>query len=163
MAQDSIIIDESDLPTYSRNALRNARRAINVALKQVKDKPYDLSHYPDCGVYFVQARNIDGPIKIGVSRNVFRRLFALQISHYECLYLIGAIPGGDKTLEAQLQDRFWKFHIRGEWFRSSPELILFINNHCQTDKANLKTYERSELLTGKSPSSRITHRFAKHA
>lgn len=141
MEKDNIIIDEVDLPTYSRAELRRARRSINIALGKVKQTNSDPLHYPDRGVYFVQAGCIDGPIKIGVTRNVFSRFSDLQTSHYKRLYLIGMIPGGDKTLEAQLHDRFVKSRVRGEWFESSPELILFISNHCQTDKANLRAYE----------------------
>lgn len=70
-------------------------------------------------VYFIQATS--GPIKIGIALDPRARLAGLQISHFEELALLAAVPGGI-NLETQLHRRFAHLRIRGEWFRDGPEL-----------------------------------------
>ena len=77
-------------------------------------------------VYFIQA-GLDGPVKIGWSRVVPRRLQELQRVHYEELRLLAEIPGG-ASREEELHAQFQSSHLRGEWFRPSSELLSFIEN-----------------------------------
>lgn len=75
-------------------------------------------------VYFIR-RGIDGPIKIGRSCDVTKRMSALQISCAEPLMLL-ATTSGDYRLEAILHKRFGAARLEGEWFRPVEELLRHI-------------------------------------
>jgi hypothetical protein len=75
-------------------------------------------------VYFIQDVQADA-IKIGFSKNVSNRVAALQTSTTSPLKLLVCVPGGRKT-EKELHEKFVQFHIRGEWFRSAPELLQYV-------------------------------------
>lgn len=75
-------------------------------------------------IYFI--RNMEnGHVKIGTSRNPWKRLQALQTASSQPFRLLGIIHGG-KRREAKLHERFAAFRIRGEWFYGEPEILLFI-------------------------------------
>lgn len=78
-------------------------------------------------VYFIQAES--GPIKIGQSQDIERRLRALQAASADRLLLVGWIHDTDcqkDPLEARLHRRFAKARVAGEWFHPVPELLAFI-------------------------------------
>lgn len=75
-------------------------------------------------VYFIQ-RGLDGPVKIGVTVDVRRRIEELQVGSAEELRLLVALPGTPED-ESLLHKRFAAFHIRGEWFHPSAELLGWI-------------------------------------
>jgi len=75
-------------------------------------------------VYFVQQGEA-GPIKIGLARNALNRLDQL-INNNSCELFVRAIIPGNLTLEDQLQLRFTKHHIRGEWFHPHPEILDYM-------------------------------------
>lgn len=72
-------------------------------------------------VYFIQAAE-NGPVKIGVADDPVKRITALQTAHHENLRLIRLLDG-DSELEKVLHRRFSDIHVRGEWFRFTPELL----------------------------------------
>lgn len=77
-------------------------------------------------VYFIQAVHTRH-IKIGQAAFPEKRLQGLQISCPDELVLLGSIPdpsGG--SLERVLHRQFSAHHVRGEWFRESPELVAFL-------------------------------------
>jgi hypothetical protein len=75
-------------------------------------------------VYFIQP--VDGGlIKIGVARNVKKRLAAHQIGSPVILRLLLAIPG-DASLESIMHSRFGRLRRHGEWFEPAPLLLQFI-------------------------------------
>ena len=74
-------------------------------------------------VYFVQAN--DGHIKIGLARDVQKRLASLQTAHAHELVLLVAIEGTFR-LEQSLHRKFAHLRLRGEWFRPEPELLELI-------------------------------------
>ena len=76
-------------------------------------------------VYFISTVS-DGPIKIGTTRQMDLRLKAVQAANHEELNLIVALPGSYKQ-EAMLHRAFCRDHIRGEWFRRTPELLRVID------------------------------------
>ncbi len=80
-------------------------------------------------VYFIQMGE-DGPIKIGHSRDVGRRLKSMQTSCPALLRLLGTIAGAQECL---VHVRFHHLRIAGEWFRAEPDLLDFI-----TQKAGLQ-------------------------
>lgn len=75
----------------------------------------------DGQVYFLQAGE-DGPIKIGTTKNLRRRLNKLQQGHPEKLIVRALRKGGRKT-ERGYHDRYAEFQIRGEWFSPSPAIL----------------------------------------
>jgi len=77
-------------------------------------------------VYFVQA-GIDGPIKIGWSQDVSRRISELQTANAMRLRLLGTVPG---TLEdeAAMHARFARFRIEAEWFQNVPEIHEYLRS-----------------------------------
>src|SRR5438045_1216226 len=75
-------------------------------------------------IYFVQPQGRPF-VKIGYARCVGARLQDLQVSHPEELILLGVIAGS-RAKESELQARFAHLWVRGEWFRYTREVRLFI-------------------------------------
>lgn len=72
-------------------------------------------------VYFVYCPHSDA-VKIGFTSNVKNRIASLQTGSASELILIGSIstfPCYEKTLHKKHE----QFHIRGEWFRATPEFF----------------------------------------
>lgn len=76
------------------------------------------------GVYFIQ-QGTDGPIKIGHTKNVDRRLRSLSTGSPVALHVLALTPGGERE-ERALHRRFDSLRMQGEWFAPAPELIAFI-------------------------------------
>jgi hypothetical protein len=75
-------------------------------------------------VYFVQCGD-GGPVKIGVTRDLDKRLGGLQTSHHERLRLLHVEPGG-RLEERQFHARFADLRTRGEWFLFDGALVAFL-------------------------------------
>ncbi len=75
-------------------------------------------------VYFIGAA--DGPVKIGVSHNVSKRLATLQTAHPVQLFVL-ATAGGGIAAERHYHAWFAGHLLRGEWFERSPELVAEID------------------------------------
>jgi hypothetical protein len=82
-------------------------------------------------IYFVQAGN-SGPIKIGKIRymDMAHRLKSLQTGNHQKLHIRLLITDGSYK-EVELHQKFARFHIRGEWFEASEDILEFIrlNRH----------------------------------
>lgn len=78
-------------------------------------------------IYFVQAFS-GGPIKIGRTSNVKKRLQTLQVSCPIALRLLHVIPGVDASLEQKLHKRFGAYRLHGEWFDNTSELMGYIRH-----------------------------------
>lgn len=80
--------------------------------------------------YFIQAVT-GGPIKIGKSRTIHKRVAALQLGNPETLVCFALIPG---NCEFEIHERFHDLCVGGEWFRPGPELLAYIDeNAFRTD------------------------------
>jgi hypothetical protein len=78
-------------------------------------------------IYFIQAGD-DGPIKIGSSENIPRRIAGLQVGNPAELHVLGVFPE-----EYELHTHFADIHIRGEWLKPEPQLLDFIKQYtCET-------------------------------
>lgn len=86
-------------------------------------------------VYFIQCGD-SGPVKIGQTRNVLKRLAELQSSHHETLVVRCALPLVD-GLEAHLHRSFEAQRIRGEWFRFEGGLVEFLEEAKRTGRGAL--------------------------
>jgi hypothetical protein len=71
-------------------------------------------------VYFVQA-GAGGPIKVGWSQDVARRIAELQTANAHRLLLLGTLPGRMEK-EAAVHTALAHLRLEGEWFRDAPEL-----------------------------------------
>ncbi|WP_298800026.1 GIY-YIG nuclease family protein [uncultured Devosia sp.] len=89
----------------------------------------------DRKVYFIQSGQ-NGPIKIGVAKDVRKRLWQLQTSSHEPLTLLGTCDG-DEALEAEFHLQFSQFHIRGEWFAPDPLLLEEGERRCSALKSSV--------------------------
>lgn len=67
----------------------------------------------------------DGPVKIGVSTNLERRLCTLQIGAGRLLTVLGSKPG-TRADEKKVHAGLWGSRLRGEWFARTPEVERFI-------------------------------------
>ena len=66
-------------------------------------------------VYFLQACQ-GGPVKIGRSQNVEKRIREIQLGHPFKLRVSLLFEDVDPTFETWLHDRFAGFRLHGEWF-----------------------------------------------
>lgn len=83
--------------------------------------PPPLTDPPPRWVYFIQV-GVDGPVKIGLSRNVKGRMRSLQTAHPQRLTLLGAVDG-DAELEAALHAKLAAHRLSGEWFAPHPDVM----------------------------------------
>ncbi len=74
-------------------------------------------------IYFVQAGE-NGPIKIGFSDEVHKRIEELQVG---CPYRLNLlwVYNGRQYGELELHELFLHEHIRGEWFRPGKSVLEF--------------------------------------
>jgi hypothetical protein len=75
-------------------------------------------------VYFVEA-GAGGPIKIGWTQDIDRRIAELQTANAHKLTLLGMVPGTMET-EASLHARFSHLRLEAEWFKNSEEIHDFL-------------------------------------
>lgn len=78
-------------------------------------------------IYFIQATDGTGPIKIGVAIYPQRRLIDLQAGCPVILKIIKTIEG-EQSQELLLHKKFAHLRLHGEWFSPAEELLSFINS-----------------------------------
>lgn len=76
-------------------------------------------------LYFFEAGD-GGPIKIGRSRNVKKRLYAVQTSSPQKVRLL-AVLGGEGWNEKVWHSVFRDLRMSGEWFEPDDDLLKAIN------------------------------------
>jgi Meiotically up-regulated gene 113 len=97
-------------------------------------------------VYFIQGAQ-GGPVKIGHTDDVAKRLVTLQIGHPSNLVILATEPGGT-DLEEQLHARFAHLRCRGEWFTDTDELQAYIASLTQRDQSHAVTQrDQSHAVT----------------
>lgn len=87
-------------------------------------------------VYFIKPIGMDGPIKIGFSKNPERRMKSFATWCPFPLEIICTAPGVAHD-EGRLHRRFANLHTHGEWFLSSPLLRETI--HAILNGASIKS------------------------
>lgn len=81
-------------------------------------------------IYFIQAGE-NGPIKIGRSNDVEKRLKQLQTASAEKLKILWKYDvENDKKVESELHKQLQHERIDGEWFRPSEEVLRTIKFYC---------------------------------
>ena len=103
------------------DAIGRIARKVGVSKKYIKDRANGSV------VYFIQAGNSDGPIKIGICKSdkVLNRLNGLQVGNPYPLVVLGVVPG-NSILERKLHDKFQDSRLVGEWFDVSYKLEEFL-------------------------------------
>jgi hypothetical protein len=71
-------------------------------------------------VYFIGGEA--GPVKIGSTRNVGKRLATLQIGSPVRLSILATVSGQGSTLECIYHTKFKAHRLLGEWFERCPEI-----------------------------------------
>jgi hypothetical protein len=99
-------------------------------------------------VYFVQAKQ-GGPIKIGVSSDVPKRIRAIQTTSPAELLVLRVIPSGGRELERKLHESFAAHRLHGEWFEPAQELLDYIRDLSgdveeQSAEETRQEYEREQ-------------------
>jgi predicted GIY-YIG superfamily endonuclease len=81
-------------------------------------------------LYFLQAGE-DGPIKIGITKNVEKRIKQLEKEAPYEMKIIATYPG-NRDVEKMVHRRFIKFRISNirckEWFKPEEELLFWMDN-----------------------------------
>lgn len=75
-------------------------------------------------VYFIRSGE-DGPVKIGVTRNVAARVRNLQTGSAHKLIVIRTIEAGE-IIERRAHAYFAKFRLHGEWFKYSSQMLQWM-------------------------------------
>lgn len=74
-------------------------------------------------IYFVQAGD-DGPVKIGITTDIRRRLTALRTGSPAPLRLLGHLPA-NSSFEKGLHRRLAAARLHGEWFKPTREVLAW--------------------------------------
>jgi hypothetical protein len=90
-----------------------------------------------CKTYFIQGVD-GGPIKIGKSKDVARRLSDMQGHSPVRLAILGVI---NSDIEEYLHKKFSHLRIRREWFSPDNSLIEFIKSNCSSSGKSEKDFE----------------------
>ncbi|NTF67945.1 GIY-YIG nuclease family protein [Rhizobium rhizogenes] len=116
-------------------------------------------------VYFIRRRSDPQElIKIGVSTNLERRIYAMETAHPEGFDVLCTLPGG-KELENYFHERFAADRILREWFKPTRELsklmseierigILALPEFAREDADEADTDERVGSSIGVSEAAR---------
>jgi T5orf172 domain len=83
-------------------------------VKIVSLEEWRTAHYQDGSVYFIHDRDRD-QIKIGHSRDPWRRIRTLQTGNSGELYLVG-VMAAPKEIEKSIHWELYNYKKRGEWF-----------------------------------------------
>lgn len=97
----------------------------------VTEKPIEVFNLPpgEGCIYFI-GNTDEGFVKIGYSLNDTEgRLNALQSANPHELSVLAIIDKSSHQGESMLHKRFAQYRIRGEWFRLSGELEMFIRHN----------------------------------
>lgn len=90
-------------------------------------------------IYFIRAVE-SGKIKIGESDNPVARIKQLKTGSPEKLEILGVISGG-RYREKDLHKKFKQYQVRGEWFKSNPELTKFIREYIKDNGTGIQQCE----------------------
>jgi hypothetical protein len=82
-----------------------------------------MYNYPGW-IYFISEEN-NNRVKIGYSKDPYKRLKQLQTGNSNKLILLNAIPGSQKE-ERKWHKLFCHSKINNEWFHLSEEILTFI-------------------------------------
>ena len=79
-------------------------------------------------VYFIHEENKFNRFKVGFTRNLAKRLVALQIGNPDVLIVYRSIENVSVQKEHELHQLFANYHIRGEWYSITTDMIDSIDH-----------------------------------
>ncbi len=77
-------------------------------------------------IYFIQMQS--GPIKIGFTKSLTKRLSTIKVSSPEPIALLGVMEG-KQTKERWLHEQFAVHRLQGEWFSPAPEVLAYVKDN----------------------------------
>lgn len=89
-------------------------------------------------IYCMQTQT-NKSLKIGLSSKPQQRLKNIQTANPEEVLLVSIFPGS-KSDEKWLHSKFKKYHIRGEWFENSEEILHYFRVHTILEEKNVFTH-----------------------
>ena len=102
--------------------------------EQMRRLPRDMPKRPPRSqthdVYFIQPKQ-GGPIKIGMSNDVQRRLDLFEPMNPYPLKCLGVIRTGGARLEKSLHNQFQNSRLHGEWFGPTDDLLEYIESNTE--------------------------------
>ena len=123
------ILDTPNIQRGTGCKIVEREEAENLLFKYIEEN--GRNHY----VYFVTADAPDFPVKIGISLKFRQRINDLQTALPYEIQTLAIHPTKDAIFERRLHRKFDHLHIRGEWFRRTPELLAYIESLVTTDQA----------------------------
>ena len=98
-------------------------------------------------VYLVRAEQLR-LVKIGLSRNIFRRLHEMQVGSPDRLILQTLFTTEDPAwLEQMLHQRFRHLRVRGEWFRPDADMEDWLSTYLDTGTPGARFRYSFDMLT----------------
>lgn len=94
-------------------------------------------------VYFVQVGS-RGPVKIGYTRLLKRRMNQLRVDNWQPITLLSFIPNATLADEQMLHRTFARDELRSEWFRKSKRMAALIDD-INREAADAQLRESREL------------------
>lgn len=76
-------------------------------------------------VYFIQGES-GGPVKIGYTTDIKRRLKELQSGSIDILQILLVVPG-NKVYEQYLHSKFENYRLKGEWYKPDPKIFEYMD------------------------------------
>jgi hypothetical protein len=95
-------------------------------------------------VYWIQ-EGADGPIKIGRTRDVWKRRKELQTGNSRPLNVLATVTGDGQT-ERALHSTFAHLRLMGEWFRADSELVQYVATVREWDDVRRRLDDLSRLV-----------------
>ena len=81
--------------------------------------------FPCHGVYFIRSGSA-GPVKIGWSKNIPKRIRDIGVSMAEEGELLAVLPALDDTTEKLIQALLARDRIRGEWYEPTAWVMAVV-------------------------------------
>lgn len=117
-----IVLSLKDTPGLFRWATRGDLRPAQSEWREIMKLSYRDSRH----VYFIQAGGRRGPVKIGITKNLPRRLTVLQSANARKLRVICVVAAGGRDLEESLHLRFSRSRLAGEWFSYQGQVADYL-------------------------------------
>jgi len=105
------------------------------------------------GYCYIVQLGVNGPVKVGFTTNVHRRLHALQNAVPQELILRALLPDDHRMLERGLHEDMAEFRLRGEWFVPVDALWFALRCTPQVDLSKLRAPRKSLKVGSRMPAA----------